>query len=317
MSRIRIFFATDIHGSTLCFKKFINSAKFYKADIIIMGGDITGKFIIPIIKKNNYYEYTYLGTNYKFTDNDELNKHIKRIREGGYYTAILDEDEWIEAQNNKDKLNNIFEKVIGETLSEWINYADNKLRKSNVKCFIQPGNDDDYIVDKILEEAETIINPNEKVVEVGENLQMVSLGYSNITPWRCPRDITEEELNKKIETLMKNVNEGADIIFNIHVPPYGTGIDEAPELDENMRPKMGPGGVIITKPVGSISVREAILKHQPILGLHGHIHEARGFAKLGRTLCLNPGSEYQEGILRGVLIQLKDNRIRDYLFTSG
>ena len=43
---------------------------------------------------------------------------------------------------------------------------------------------------------------------------------------------------------------------------------------------------------GSTAVRASIEKHQPLVGLHGHIHESKGFVTLGRTLCLNPGSEY-------------------------
>lgn len=317
MKSIRIFFATDIHGSSICFKKFINAAKFYKSDVIIMGGDITGKFVIPIINMGRHYEFTYLGNNYIVTNKDELNRHINRIKESGFYTVILSQEEWIKVKEDEKKLKSIFREVIIDSLYEWLKYAEEKLKESNILCFIQPGNDDDYIVDEILDESDVIINPNEKIVEIGQGIEMISLGYSNITPWRCPRDIPEEELHKKITSLVDQVNNPDKLIFNIHVPPYGTGIDEAPELDENMRPRMGPGGIIMTQPVGSKSVREAILRHQPLLGLHGHIHEARGFSKLGKTLCLNPGSEYLEGILRGVLIQIKGNKIRDYIFTSG
>jgi len=148
---------------------------------------------------------------------------------------------------------------------------------------------------------------------------MLSLGYSNMTPWRCARDIEEDELAKKINDLARKISDMNMAIFNIHVPPHGTPIDEAPELDENLRPKLAPGGEVMKRPVGSTAVRSAIEKYQPMLGLHGHVHESRGFVKIGRTLCVNPGSEYTEGILRGVLIQidLKKKKVGDFLFTSG
>lgn len=172
---------------------------------------------------------------------------------------------------------------------------------------------------KKLQKSEYIINPDEKIVTVADSLEMLSLGYSNMTSWKCPRDIEEEELAKKIDTLVAEISNMGTAIFNIHVPPYGTTIDEASELDENMRPKLAPGGEIMKRPVGSTAVRSAIEKHQPMLGLHGHVHESKGFAKIGRTLCVNPGSEYTEGILRGVLMQidLKKGKIGDFLFTSG
>jgi Icc-related predicted phosphoesterase len=138
-----------------------------------------------------------------------------------------------------------------------------------------------------------------------------------LTPWRCPRDIPENELLQKIENLASKLQNPGKSIFNIHVPPYGSGLDSAPELDEQFKPKLEPGGRFKMISVGSKAVHEAILKYQPLLGLHGHIHESKGFSKIGRTLCLNPGSEYQEGILRGVLIQLSDGKIKDFMFVSG
>lgn len=317
MAKLRLFFSTDIHGSDICFRKFINSAEFYKAQVIILGGDITGKALIPIFRKGSRYEAMLWGKKHELNNEDKLRAFNRRIRNSGYYTYITNEEEWRELVNKPKEMEKIFNEIIRTSVREWIEYADRKLRNKRVMCLIQPGNDDSYIIDDILNSSSTIVNPNERVLELSSSLKVLSLGYSNITPWKCPRDIPEEELKEKIEKLMQNVDSSDTLIFNIHVPPFGTGIDEAPELDENMRPKIGPGGVILTKPVGSIAVREAILKYQPLLGLHGHIHEAKGFGKLGRTLCINPGSEYQEGILRGVLIQLSGNKIRDFIFTSG
>jgi len=68
---------------------------------------------------------------------------------------------------------------------------------------------------------------------------------------------------------------------------------------------------------GSKSVRRAIEKYQPLLGLHGHIHESQSVAKIGKTTCINPGSEYGEGVLRGCIVILGDGKIEGYQMTRG
>jgi len=315
--KLRIFFASDIHGSEVCFKKFINAAEFYKAQVIILGGDITGKFIVPIFDVGGEYQAKFANEEYRLDSGEALEKFVQKIRDSGYYPYLTTKEEWSDMIQDKSRMDDLFTNLMKESVERWIKLAESKLRDKNVKCYIMPGNDDSYAIDEILDSSEIVVNPNEKIVELAEGLQMLSLGYSNITPWKCPRDLPEEELGEKIEKLISEVDEAANLIFNIHVPPYDSGIDSAPELDENMRPRLGPGGQIMMIPAGSKVVRKAIEKYQPLLSLHGHIHEAKGFAKIGKTLCLNPGSEYQEGILRGVLVQLDKGKVKDFIFTSG
>ena len=89
----------------------------------------------------------------------------------------------------------------------------------------------------------------------------------------------------------------------IHVPPHDSGLDEAPLLDENLRPTISAGDVL-RGPVGSTAVRRIIETYQPVLSVHGHIHESGGERRIGDTLCINPGSEANAGILRGYLIDI-------------
>ncbi len=96
-------------------------------------------------------------------------------------------------------------------------------------------------------------------------------------------------------------------IFNFHAPPYGTGLDEAPALDDTLRPMHG-GAVM--KPVGSTAVRDAINKHQPMLSVHGHIHESRAIKRMNRTLAINPGSVYGDGVLQGAVIELDKKKAK-------
>ena len=73
------------------------------------------------------------------------------------------------------------------------------------------------------------------------------------------------------------------------------------------------------KAVGSVAVRDSINKHQPLLSVHGHIHESRGIRKMGRTLALNPGSVYGDGVLQGAVIELdaKKAKVSRYLLVNG
>ncbi len=143
-----------------------------------------------------------------------------------------------------------------------------------------------------------------KYSSLGDGFELFGFGYANMTPWSCPRDIPDEELGVKLEAVVKQVKNPKRAVFDIHVPPYDTGIDEAPELTADMRVVLDSVGTPKMIPVGSKSVREIILKYQPMISLHGHIHESAGIRKLGETTIVNPGSEYGEGILRGAVIDL-------------
>jgi Icc-related predicted phosphoesterase len=319
MSRIRIFFASDIHGSELTFLKFLNAYKFYKANILIIGGDITGKAILPIFKmKDGTFKANFLDEKFNIKEK-ELEGLITRIKNVGYYPYITDENEWIELINDQKKIDDLLIELEIKRLKEWINITEKYYKDlvNKVKIFIMPGNDDRFEIDNILNASNIIINPDNKVLEIDNEHEMLSLGYSNITPWKCPRDIQEDELYKKIENLANKINSMERAIFLIHVPPFNSGLDIGPKLTEDLKPVLSPGGGMTMNPVGSLAVRKAIEKFQPLLGLHGHIHESRGAVKIGKTLCINPGSEYSEGILRGALIEIDKNKVIDYLLTSG
>ncbi len=316
--KLRIFFSSDIHGSDSCFKKLLMVPRTYKANIVIVGGDITGKALIPIISKGDgSFETYFLGEKIYVNGIDKLNSLKERIRAIGFYPYVTDEKGVNELKENFKSAETVFEELIKESLYSWIKMADDILEKmDDVKFFIIPGNDDSYVVDKILSESKHIINPDEKVIEIDLNYKLFSLGVSNITPWHCPRDLPEENILAKIEALLNDV-VGEQLIFNIHVPPYGTHVDLAPKLNEELKPILKPGGEYEMIHVGSISVRKAIEKYQPKISFHGHIHESRGVDRIGSTLIFNPGSEYNTGILRGVLVEMDEKRVRDYIFTQG
>jgi len=313
----RIFFASDIHGSEKCFRKFLNAGVFYKADVMILAGDITGKVIVPIVQKpDGTFSAQFLGRQMTAKSEQELIEIENTIRNSGFYTFRINPEELAELENNENKVDSLFKKIMVENVERWIRIAEETLKSTKVKCYISPGNDDAWEIDKALNSSDTIINPEERVVEIDGHHEMITIGATNHTPWNSPREFDERDLREKLERLISKINHKERAIFNIHCPPYGSGIDSAPKLDNTLKPVTIAGQTVMT-PAGSTAVRDITLEHQPLVGLHGHIHESRGVAKLGRTKCFNVGSEYAIGILHGLILNISEKDVRSYLFTSG
>jgi Icc-related predicted phosphoesterase len=317
----RLFFATDIHGSERTYRKFINAGKFYEANVIIMGGDIQGKLLIPIIKEaNGHYRATMQGSLHKITTEDELKQLHDRIGLLGFYSQIMEEDEYKDLADNPGEVNKLFHRLARERLSAWVELAETRLKGTGIRCFVTGGNDDDpEVLEAIREGGESFIPCEAKVVQIDDDHNMASVGFSNPTPWNTPREIPDEKLGEIIEGMCAQVKDFEHCIFNFHVPPLDSTLDSCPKLDWTTDPPspIMSGGQIVFAGAGSASVRKAIETHQPMLGLHGHIHESQGAIKIGRTTCINPGSEYGEGILRGCLVVISDGKIEGSQMTSG
>lgn len=317
MVKTRLFFTTDIHGSEKCFRKFVNAGEFYQADALVLGGDITGKMVIPIVDNGDgSYSCNFLGNEMLLKSREEFENTIKNIRDTGYYPYPSTKSDVAELMNDKSKVDALFEKLILESIDRWILLANKKLAGTDVRCYISPGNDDTFSIDKHLVDTGVVVNPERKVVRIDERHEMITLGYTNHTPWDSPRELDENRLEEMLEDMCSRVEEMKNCIFNLHCPPHQTTIDQAPALDSTFKPIVKSGQVQMTS-AGSLAVRTVIEKYQPLAGIHGHIHESKGKTKIGRTVCFNPGSEYTEGILRGVLLDLEEGRIKSYLFTAG
>jgi Icc-related predicted phosphoesterase len=316
-TKIRLFFATDVHGSEKCFLKFLNTPQPYKVTTLILGGDITGKMIVPIVKTSEgTYTSEFLSNKYTLKSDKELEDLEKKIRFTGYYPYRSTEDEMSDLRANPAKVDAVFTDVMIETLRRWMNMAEERLKGKGIKIFMTGGNDDRPEIEEVLKSSNYVIDPEGELLTLEGGYEMLSSGWSNPTPWKTPRECSEEELAAKLHAMTSKVQDMNNCIFNLHVPPYDSGLDTCPKLDENLKPVYA-GSEIMMISAGSTAVRKAIETHQPLLGLHGHIHESRGFIKIGRTLCLNPGSEYTEGMLRGVVVELDDKKVRSYLLTVG
>ncbi|MEM2995394.1 MAG: metallophosphoesterase [Candidatus Bathyarchaeia archaeon] len=306
-TQTKILFATDIHGSEGVWRKFLNASAMLKVDVAICGGDLTGKMIVPIVKRKDG-KYTYYHLKKTHTINStELEKAIKEIRGIGYYPYPTDESEYEEMTKNPKKVDEVFHKVMTSTLKSWFDLIPQKV-PNEIKVVVCPGNDDRTPVDDIVNNHKYVINGEGKVIEIDDHHEMVSCGWVNPSPWKTTREEEEDKLEERLEKYISQLKNVESAIFNFHAPPFQSKLDEAPLLDKDLKPVI-QGGSVVLVPVGSKAVRKMIEKYQPFLGLHGHIHESSGSMKIGRTYCVNPGSEYAEGILRAFLIEFKHNQI--------
>jgi len=296
-----------MHGSEGVWRKFLNASSMLKVNVAICGGDLTGKMIVPIIeRKDGKYAYYLMGKNH-LTDSSGLDKAVKDVRGIGYYPYLTNEKEFEEMSENREKVDEVFSEVMTSTLKNWLDLIREKVPKET-RVIVCPGNDDRFPVDDLIRDHPDVFNAEGKVIAIDETHEMISTGWVNPSPWNTTREENDGKLEARLEKYVSQLKDTESAIFNFHAPPYQTKLDEAPLLDDNLNPVI-QGGRVIMVPVGSKAVRNMIEKYQPFLGLHGHIHEASGSIKIGRTYCVNPGSEYAEGILRAFLIEFKGNKI--------
>lgn len=318
----RLFFATDIHGSERTFRKFINAGKFYEVNVIVMGGDIQGKLMIPIIKESNgHHRATVQGRVERLATEDELKALTGKLDILGFYHKIMEEDEFRALQADPKSVEVLFNELAKKKLVNWVNLAEERLNGTGIKCFVTGGNDDEWEVLNVMkrEDTKSFFACENEMVQVDDDHTMISVGLSTPTPWNTPREVSEEELGVMIDKMAALVPDMNKAIFNFHDPPKDSTLDTCPMLDWSKDPpeQITQGGQVVLFGAGSVSVRNAIEKYKPMLGLHGHIHESQSVARLGRTTCINPGSEYAEGILRGCLVTFVDGEVQGYQMTSG
>lgn len=311
---LRIFFATDIHGSERCFRKFLAAAKAYEADALILGGDIAGKGLVPIREQNGSLTATVRGDSVTVPRDEEarLRAEINRL---GFYSVIAGDDEVRRIETDHEHREAVFRDAIKKQVRAWCELAAERL-PDTVRCVITPGNDDPREIDEVLRTAPKVDSPEGELFELGPVL-LASCGDVTPTPWNTEREYGEDELFIRLARILDAAPPGAKVVANFHNPPYSSGLDFAAELDANLTPVLRGGRPSIV-PVGSRAVREAINRYRPVVGLHGHIHESRAAQKIGPTLCLNPGSDYSADVLRGVIVDFAaDGSFLDFLFTTG
>jgi uncharacterized protein len=313
-----IFFASDLHGSEVCFKKFVAAAKFYGADTLLLGGDVSAKIVVPVVRAGSGSYKAQFHGHAERLDESSVEDFEHRAWNSGLYTERMDLDEYRHYADHPAEVEQLFDRVMRRTVQRWLEYAKTKLADSPVIIYNAPGNDDPPAVDEVLlsHGDERVRFVEGEIVEIAPGMEMLSTGYTNVTPWDTHREYSEEQIAEHLASMTSKLSNPETAIFNIHVPPHNSRLDTAPLIGQDMKVKTAAGAAV-TAPVGSTSVRKAIEDVQPLLTLHGHIHESGGSVKIGRTTAINVGSEYGEGVLRGVLITIGEGRLLGYQAVSG
>jgi uncharacterized protein len=307
----RLYIASDFHAAEKAWRKYLNAIRLnvYKADVALMAGDLTGKAIVPIVRRDGGYHAELFGVARAARTDDDLATLERDIADVGYYSFVADPDEAERLVGDAAERDALLHRLMNDRVEAWMALATERLADSGVPLYLIPGNDDDFGIDEILNRAEfRPVNADGKLVELPNGLQMIAYGWSNITPWATPREVPEDELYERLDALASQVRDPRRSVFLIHVPPHDSGLDTAPILDQNLRPTVSAGDVL-RGPVGSTAVRRLIETYQPLVAVHGHIHESGGERRIGQTLCINPGSEANHGILRGYLVDIGDHGV--------
>jgi Icc-related predicted phosphoesterase len=312
----RIFFATDVHGSEVCWRKFVNSGKHYEADVLILGGDMTGKAIVPIVEEGSgRWVYHLQDVRHDVAGDDDLARQKRSIRDHGYYPVVMSHEDVQRYTAEPKLLDALFVEEMRTVVREWVTFADERLEGSGIQCIVCPGNDDDQDIDEILASSRTIQVGEGNVIDLPGGYQLVSSGWTNPTPWDTHREEAEDKLKERLMACVELATVRPErLVLGLHAPPHDTQLDVAPKIIWESLEIQGQD----TAHVGSTAVREVIEAVQPLLSLHGHIHEGRGAMRMGRTLVVNPGSSYVEGTLDGCVIELDGkDKVKKYRLTSG
>jgi Icc-related predicted phosphoesterase len=297
--------------------KFVNAAKAYRADCVVMGGDITGKLLVPVVQEpDDRYTADVFGVTRTARTPEELDELRRTLRQAGSYTVDLTRAEKDALDGAPERVPAVFARAITDALARWFAIAQERLEPAGIPIYISPGNDDEDYVDPVFEAATYVRCPEARIVELPGGYEMVSCGYANVTPFDSHRELPEDQLEARVSGIAEQLRDPSRAVFNLHCPPHNTSLDAAPLLDDELRPVVR-GGAMMVAPAGSIATRRVIERYGPLLGLHGHIHESRGVQKIGRTTCINPGSEYSEGVLRGALVELNGSKLKGWQLTVG
>jgi uncharacterized protein len=314
--RIRLYFATDVHGSEQCFRKFLNAGAAYTPDVMVLGGDVAGKAVQAIVRRpDGRYRFTFRGHEHDLEDGEELARVERLIADNGYYPWRSEPGE-LDRRIADGTVDALLLELMHERLEGWMRLADERLRPRGLPAFWMLGNDDPPELLPLLEAAPWGTQAEDRVCDLGGGHALVSIGYANPTPWNSHRELSEEELGARIDALFAQVEEPRRAVLNAHVPPFGSGLDEAPVLDAGLRVQTAAGQVKMGA-VGSTAVRAAIERHRPMASLHGHVHESAGFRRIGKTLAVNPGSDYGTGALNGAILVLDGDRVKAHQLVRG
>jgi Icc-related predicted phosphoesterase len=307
---MRLLVASDLHASEVAWRKLLNAVRLgiWEADAVLVAGDLSGKALVALVQSNGGWHGTHGGRDWVATDENELREVERALADKGLYGLAVSEEELAELRE-PGVLEQRFLEAIMKRLEAWMELAAERLAESRTPLYLIPGNDDPYEIDAVLDEATAVVNAEGRVVRLPDGRELIGFASSNPTPWRTPRELEEDDLEGQLRAVVETAEDPGSAVLMTHVPPHGSSLDTVPLLDEELRPVMSGGGVVEV-PCGSTAVRNVIEDFQPLLSIHGHVHESPGHVRMGRTLCVNAGSEAAVGILRACLIDVDERGVR-------
>jgi Icc-related predicted phosphoesterase len=251
---MKILFATDLHGEIWKYERLLKVARDFHADAVINGGDMLPK------AGNLFEEQSGFITGY-------LEKHFEQCAEIGIcYLCYLGNDDL-----------RIFDDLFKRACKKYRCIVNLAQRKYDIGKFEFIGMN--WVVDYPFRLKDRCRMDTRDYVfqsQFGSGLLSTTDEFEELADWFATAKTLptiEEELNRlpKPTTMSQS-------IYVIHMPPYGLGLDVCGNGSE----------------VGSKAIYNFLEKNQPLLSLHGHIHESpetsgRWHAKLGNTLCIQPG----------------------------
>jgi uncharacterized protein len=302
---VRLLIGTDFHGSEAVWRKFLNAVHLgiWPVDAVIYAGDLAGKAFVPITETERGWTVRIRGIERRARKPAELARLERDIADLGMYSDVTSGAAASGAEVDTAAIERRFDAAVRRRLESWLALAEERLGPKGVPLFMIPGNDDPGLVDDVLAESGYAVNVDRKPALLPDGREIVGFSFANPTPWDTPRELPEDQLGEEAERLLKGLADVRGAVAMLHAPPRGL-LDEAPKLDSDLRPVLTGTGDLIYTSVGSTAYREVLERFQPALGIHGHIHEAGGHAALGRTLCVNPGSEYFTGVLKAYIVDL-------------
>lgn len=311
---MKLLFASDLHGSNVCFQKFLVESRDRAVDFAIIGGDVTGKSLVYIHRTGtDTYQTEFLERKREVHTGEELLDLERDIADTGQYSLRIEQHNrrFLSLEGNAQKA--LALELSKARLRSWLWWAKEEFAKSNTQLIWICGNDDPWEIDCFVSETGVAKNPEEKPFQNG-GYTFVGESGTNEGPWKCPRDMDEHTLRRRIEGRISSagITDFTQAIFVFHAPPKGSQLDDAPALedDEDDLPRVKTSAAqILTDDAGSQGVRDVIEEFKPMISLHGHIHESPGFAKIGRTLCCNPGSHFGSGVMRAVFLECDGSKV--------
>jgi Icc-related predicted phosphoesterase len=305
----KLLLASDLHGSNAAFRKLVTLAVQLNVDTLVVAGDWSGKQSLLVLKQpNGSAIYVDLDGAERPLAPDQLSGQLEIWRDSGIYPVLVDGAD----ASSISKFDSLARDVRALRLKQWLDYGQERTRAATTKVFAIPGNDDGPEIDDVLLNHSWVCDVDERVIRYRE-YQILGLGFSTPTPWKTPRELSEEEIASRLRKMASQVDDWSRTISIIHVPPYNSGIDLAPEIvgeDGSLPRETGRGNVSI----GSRAVRSFIESQQPLAVLAGHCHGSRGLARIGSTICVNAGSQYHHGSLSACLLSFRKSKMLGHQF---